>query len=550
MNDNLLYYGDNLDVLRSHVGDESIDLVYLDPPFNSNRDFNTFFAEQDGTRAAAQIRAFEDTWHWDAASAWAFEQFVTTAPARASQAMQAFRTLLGDNDMLAYLAMMAPRLIELRRILKPTGSLYLHCDPTASHYLKLLLDAIFGIKNFRNEISWQRFSAKNDSLRFGRSHDVILFYSKSSKYTWNPLFKPLEEETITHNYTMVEEGTGRRYQIADLTAAKAGGDVSYEWHGVRPYKGRYWAYSREKMDQMLAEGRIIFRSTGMPRLKQYLDEQPGVPLQDIWTDVRLTTASPERLGYPTQKPEALLERIIRSSSNEGDTVLDPFCGCGTAVAVSQKLRRRWIGIDITHLAISLIKTRLLDTYGPPVSKTFQVIGEPVSLPDAAALADHDRYQFQYWALGLVGAQPLPDDRKKGADRGIDGRIYFHDEGNGGKAKQVIFSVKSGKVDVSQVRDLRGVLDREKAQIGVLITLQEPTSAMKKEAAGADFYTPPFGVGIPKGTMYPRLQVLTIEELLAGAQVQMPIALRVRPYRKAPKAKGAPREARAQMFEFG
>ena len=530
MDQNALYYGDNLDVMRRYLADESVDLVYLDPPFNSSRDFNAFFAEQDGARAAAQIKAFEDTWRWDAASALAYEEFVTTGPQQASLAMQAIRGLVGESDMLAYLAMMAPRLAELHRVLKPTGSIYLHCDPTAAHYLRLLLDAIFGTKLFRNEISWQRFGAKNDAKRFGRSHDVILFYTKSESFTWNVQHQPFGDESVAHNYTMVEAGTGRRYRHSDLTAAKAGGDVDYEWHGVKPYKGRHWAYSRENMDQMFAEGRIEFRRTGMPVLKRYLDEQSGVPLQDIWTDIRLATASPERLGYPTQKPEALLERIIRASSKEGDVVLDPFCGCGTAVAVAQRLGRRWVGIDITHLAIGLIKSRLHDAYGEAITATYRVAGEPVSLPDAEALARLDRYQFQYWALGLVGARPVPSDQKKGADKGIDGRLFFHDDAAGARTKQVILSVKSGKADVSHVRDLRGVVDREKAEIGALIAMQPPTAPMRSEAAGAGFYTTPFG------TKHPRLQIVTIADLLAGAKLDLPPWREMRTFKKAPKAK--------------
>jgi DNA modification methylase len=379
---NRLYFGDNLDVLRRHIQPNTIDLIYLDPPFNSSRDFNAFFAEQDGSRAAAQIKAFEDTWEWNEESYAVYYEFIesSTVPDAAKGTLIALHDLLGGrgrsgNSMIAYLSMMAPRLVELRRALKPTGSFYLHCDPTASHYIKILMDFIFGIPNFRNEISWQRFGAKNDSLRYGRSHDTILFYTKSSRFTWNAQHTPFGRESVDHNYTMVEPETGRRYRHSDLTAAKAGGDVDYEWHGVRPYRGRHWAYSRDKMDAMLAEGRIEFRRTGMPVLKRYLDEQPGVPLQDIWTDVRLATASPERLGYPTQKPEALLERIVRASSNEGDVILDPFCGCGTAVAVAQRLRRRWVGIDITHLAISLIKTRLRDAYGERVVKSYEVVGE-------------------------------------------------------------------------------------------------------------------------------------------------------------------------------
>jgi len=326
---NKLYYGDNLDVLRANVATESVDLVYLDPPFNSNRSFNVIFARHEVVpdADAAQIQAFDDTWRWTPITDEQYETYVSgELPNAVADALTAFRTLLGENDAMAYLVNMAPRLVELHRVLKPTGSLYLHCDPTMSHYLKVLLDAIFGARYFQNEISWKRFSAKNDSLRFGRSHDVILFYTKSKDFTWHPQYGPFEQDYVEENYRYLEEATGRRYRRGDLTAAKPGGDVSYEWHGARPYKGRYWAYSKDKMDQMLADGRIEFRSTGMPVFKRYLDEQPGVPLQDIWTDVRLHAGSNERLGYPTQKPLALLDRILAASSNEGDLVLDPSAG--------------------------------------------------------------------------------------------------------------------------------------------------------------------------------------------------------------------------------
>ena len=543
MADNTLYFGDNLDILRRYVKDDTVDLVYLDPPFNSNRDFNAFFAEHDGTRAASQIQAFTDTWTWDTSAAEAYHDIIQAGNLRVSRAMQAFYSFLGTSDMMSYLAMRAPRLVELRRILKPTGSIYLHCDPTASHYLKMLMDAVYGPENFRNEISWQRFSAKNDSLRFGRCHDVILFYTKGNKFTWNPLYQALGDVTITKNFTVVEESTGRRYQLTDLTAAKSGGDVDYEWHGVKPYKGRHWAYSRENMDKMLAEGRIIFRATGMPRMKKYLDEQSGVPLQDIWNDVRLTTSAPERLGYPTQKPEALLERIMKSSSNEGDTILDPFCGCGTAVAVAQRLNRKWIGIDITHLATTLIKLRLKDTFGEAVAKTYKVIGEPVSLPDAEALAESDRYGFQWWSLGLAGARPV--EKKKGADHGIDGRLYFHDSHEAGKSRQVIFSVKSGNIKVGDVRDLRGVIEREKADFGVFITLNPPTKPMKEEALGAGYYSDAW-TGQAK---YPRVQILTIEDLLAGKGVSLPPWSTDRTFKKAPKIKAEAKDMGLSL-QFG
>lgn len=510
-----LYYGDNLDVLRRHVKDESVDLVYLDPPFNSARNYNVLFAEQDGGRAAAQIKAFEDTWEWNEQSSATYHA-VVEAGGKVSEVMQALRMIAGDTDMLAYLAMMAPRLVELRRVLKPTGSLYLHCDPTASRYLNVLLDGVFGPENFRSEITWKRSSAHSDTKQgrkiHGHIHDTILFYTKSDEWTWNPIYTPYDQEYIDSFYSHVEEGTGRRYQLDNLTAAKPGGDVSYDFMGTKPYKGRYWAYSKENMEQFYREGRLHFpQNGGTPRYKRYLDEMPGVPLQDLWTDIRpIGAQAAERLGYPTQKPEALLERIIACSSNEGDVVLDPFCGCGTAVAAAEKLKRRWIGIDITHLAIALIKNRLRTAYGDAAE--YEVIGEPVTLEDAKQLAATDPYQFQWWALGLVGARPA--EQKKGADRGIDGRLYFRDGMGGDKTRQIILSVKAGHVTASQVRDLVGVLDREKAAIGVLITFEEPTKPMEREAASAGVFESAWG-------KHPRIQLLTVGEILDGRQINAP-----------------------------
>jgi DNA modification methylase len=527
---NTLYYGDNLDVLRRYIADESVDLVYLDPPFNSARNYNVLFAEQDGSRAAAQIQAFEDTWRWDSSASATFHE-VVEAGGKVSEVLQAFRLFLGDNDMLAYLTMMAPRLVALRRVLKETGSLYLHCDPTASHYLKLLLDAVFGPKSFRTEIVWKRSSAHSDTKQgrkqHGHIHDVIFFYTKSEEWKWNSVFTPYDEAYVDAFYHHVEKSTGRRYQLDNLTAAKGGGDTSYEFKGTRPYKGRFWAYSRENMEQFDREGRLYFPTAGgTPRYKRYLDEMPGVPLQDLWTDIRpLSAQSAERLGYPTQKPQELLERLILSATDEGDIVLDPFCGCGTSISAAQKLNRRWIGIDITHLAVNLIKARLRDSYGDAAK--FNIVGEPTTVNDAENLARSDPYQFQWWALGLVGARPV--EQKKGADKGIDGRLYFHDGTGNGKTSQVILSVKAGKLHAPYVRDLRGVIEREKAAIGVLITLEEPTKLMRTEAASAGFYTSPWGT-------HPKLQIITVGELLDGRTIDYPrMTGSNATFKRAPKA---------------
>jgi site-specific DNA-methyltransferase (adenine-specific) len=521
---NLLHYGDNLDILRRYIPGESVDLIYLDPPFNSNANYNVLFAEQNGSRSAAQIQAFGDTWTWDEEASRAYQETVETG-GKVSQALQAFYMLLGSSNMLAYLSMMAPRLVELHRVLKPTGSLYLHCDPTASHFLKLLLDSIFGVEYFGNEIIWQRTNAKGLAfIRFAKNHDVIIRYTKSDKWIWNAQYTHYDEEYIKGFYRFVEPETERRYQLADLTNPNPDRpNLTYEFLGVT----RVWRWTKERMQNAYNQGIILQTKPGtVPRLKRYLDEQEGMPIGDVWTDIPpIQASSAERRGYPTQKPVALLDRIIQASSNPGDLVLDPFCGCGTTIASAQKLGRRWIGIDITHLAIGLIKRRLNDSFGDQVH--YKVIGEPVSVPDAEELAGHDPYQFQWWALGLVDARPV--EGKKGADQGIDGRLYFHDESKG-KTKQVVISVKAGHTSVNHLRDLRGVLDREQAQIAVLITMQEPSKPMHTEAASAGFYPSQWG-------SHPRLQILTIAELLDGKKIDMPPIGQVNvTFKKAPRNK--------------
>lgn len=525
---NSLYYGDNLDVLRQHVKDESVDLVYLDPPFNSNQDYNVLFAEHDGTRAAAQIQAFEDTWRWDAGAAVAYEQAVEGG-GRVSQAMQAFRSFLGDSDMLAYLAMMAPRLVELRRVMKPTASIYLHCDPTASHYLKLLMDAVFGPQNFHTEIIWKRTSSHgNVSAGYGDVTDTILYYSKSDRRTWNQLYTAYSQKHIETKFTL-RDADGRVFTTSDLRNPGVRPNLMYEYKGYKPHPNG-WAISREKMEEYDRQGRLWFPASknGRIRLKRYLDEAPGQRIQNLWDDIQpINSQAQERLGYPTQKPIALLERILAASSNAGDVVLDPFCGCGTTIDAAQRQGRQWVGIDVTHLAIGLIKARLRDAYGPEIEKTYRVIGEPTTVDDARTLAADDPYQFQWWALGLVGARPV--EQKKGADKGIDGRLFFHDE-QGGPTKQVILSVKAGHVHAPFVRDLRGVVEREQAALGVLITFEEPTQPMRSEAASAGFYESRWG------TKHPRLQLLTIAELLGGKGIDYPAPRHTsRTFKQAPKA---------------
>ena len=510
---NTLYYGDNLGVLRDHIRDESVDLVYLDPPFKSNQDYNVLFAEKGGAKAASQIKAFEDTWHWDLAAARSLEEVVETG-GNISQVMQAFLVALGPSDMLAYLAMMAPRLMELRRVLKPTGSIYLHCDPTAAAHLRILMDAAFGPENYRNDLIWHYGGrgAKAVSGQFPRNHDILLFYSRD-----------VGQHTYRRQYV------SRRFSIEEARHRGFRQDDKGRWFKTSP-RGDY---TDESVARLEAEGRIHRTTSGSVRIKYFLPEEAGTVVEealvgDVWLDIPdAMHIGKERLGYPTQKPEALLERVIQASSEEGQVVLDPFCGCGTAVTVAQRLNRRWIGIDITHLAITLIRHRLRDAYGESIQGTYEVLGEPVSVPDAEALAAEDPYQFQWWALGLVGARPA--EQKKGADKGIDGRIYFHDEPVGGKAKQIILSVKAGHAGRNHVHELRGVVDREGAAIGVLISMQEPTRPMREEAASAGFYHSEHW-----GKDYPRLQLLTVGELLVGKKIDYPPG-EMLTFKRAPRA---------------
>jgi DNA modification methylase len=530
---NSLYYGDNLEVLQRYVKDESVDLVYLDPPFNSRQDYNVLFAEKDGSQSSSQIHAFEDTWEWNIEAERTLEQIIEKG-GRVADALRSFRTFLGGSDMMAYLAMMAPRLVELRRVLKGTGSIYLHCDPTASHYLKILMDAVFGPQFFRNEMIWKRTTAHSDGNRAGRIHDVILFYAASEAFTWNKVYQPYETDYVEKYYRYKDED-GSRWASGDVAAAGPGPARFFNGVLRNPPTGSHWRFSQEKIDEYVKSGRIYFTENGFPRIKRYLKDMKGAVLQDIWADKDVQPVvswSDEGLGYPTQKPEALLERIIKASSNEGDLVLDPFCGCGTTVQVAQRLNRRWIGIDITHLAIGLIKQRLSDAFGPEVKATYDVIGEPTDYEGAAALAAENKYQFQWWALGQVGARPA--DQKKGADRGIDGRLYFHDD-ESGQSKQIVFSVKAGGVTVSQIRDLEGVLDHEKAEIGVFLCFEEPTKPMLRQAAEAGLYKS------TDGTTYPKLQILTIQQILDGKQPEYPLHRRDATFKKAPRSRPAAAE---------
>jgi DNA modification methylase len=382
---------------------------------------------------------------------------------------------------------------------------------------------------FRNEIIWKRTTAHNDPKKYGNVHDVILFYSKSPSYTWNVQYQKYSTEFLTRFKR--SDPDGRKWYDDNITGA---GEVkdSYLWKGQKPPQGRHWAYDFNTMTKLEAEGRIIYTKSGSPRLKRYLEEAQGIPLQTVWTDIdAINSQAQERLGYPTQKPLALLTRIIQASSNPGDIILDPFCGCGTAIAAAETLGRTWIGIDITHLAIALIKNRLETATGGTAK--YKVIGEPTTVDEACILAEENPYQFQWWALSLVGARPV--EQKKGADQGVDGRLFFHFDGSE-KTHQVVFSVKAGNLNPGYVRDLHGVIDREKAELGVLLTFNEPTKPMKTEALNAGVYTSAWGD-------HPKLQILTVGDLLAGKKIDMPPIHREgnATLKKAPRQKPKPKQ---------
>jgi DNA modification methylase len=515
----LLYYGDNLDILRRYIQDESVDLVYLDPPFNSNRDYNVIFKDESGRKSDAQLLAFEDTWHWgpDAESQYAY--LTQTArnqgrvPSTVSTIVAALRSGIGENQMMAYLVEVAVRLVELHRVLEPTGSLYLHCDPTASHYLKVLLDAIFGPVAFRNEIVWQRHNARSVVQRiWPRLHDVLLWYGKTGDpAAWHAT--EVRSGALSEPHDIVTWSDGRRYRTKDLTGqGTRNGESGQPWRGVDPTpKGRHWRMLHAALDGLDAQERIYWQKQGFPRERTTEPYEPGERLAlvgDVWGDIdSINSGATERLGYPTQKPVALLERIIEASSDPGDIVLDPFCGCGTALVAAQKLGRR-IGIDVTYLSITVMRARLKDSFG---LADVEVVGQPTEVEGARAMLVgtglEGQYQFQWWALDLIGAQPMGGAQKKGADRGIDGVISFS-TGPRGEVGRALVSVKSGGVNSSQVRDLKGVLDREKAEIGLFVTLEEPSAPMHLEATTAGVYHSDLS-----GRDYPRIQILTIRELL-------------------------------------
>lgn len=525
----ILYYGDNLDILKDHIKTESVDLIYLDPPFNSNVNYNVIFKNKDEKESSAQIQAFADTWKCNAESIETYYKLKKT-PGKIADTIVGFYHILGQSSMMAYLIMMAIRLIELKRVLKKTGSLYLHCDPTASHYLKIMLDSLFGPENFRNEVIWKRTFAHNDPKRFGSIHDTLLFYTKSDDYLWNTEYLPYDESYI-NNFFKYNDTFGR-YRVVILTApgTTKSGDSGKPWKGIDPSKiGRHWAVPRikslpkyfkipknwetfsiqQKLDE-LDQQKVIYwpkKVGGTPGIKKYLDESLGTLFQDIIDDIPpLSAQSKERVGYPTQKPLTLLERIIKASSNEGDVILDPFCGCGTAIVAAEKLKRRWLGIDVTCLATSLLEFRMHEEF----CKRITVIGVPQNKEEAQILFDKNPFQFEAWAVSRIkGIHP---NQKQVGDKGIDGQGWI-----GPKSQYKIYvSVKGGKnLTPQMLRDLFGTIKRDGAHAGVLLTLHTPTKGMKLEAMSYGYMESSLSLE------YPKIQIFTIEDYFEGKLVKLP-----------------------------
>jgi DNA modification methylase len=543
---NKLHFGDNLDVLRNRVKDESIDLVYLDPPFNSQANYNVLFKEPGGAPAEAQVEAFRDTWEWGDSAAAAYDDVMRGA-GDVAVLLKGLRSWLGENAMMAYLCMMAVRLLALRQVMKPTASLYLHCDPKASHYLKLILDAIFQHENFRSEVIWRRTGSHNKATRWAPIHDVILFYTMAEQYTWNNPRRPYMLGHVKEHFELGDDGRYRTAYYGNVLTGSGTrrGESGEPWKGIDPTaKGRHWAIpgklwedcgldatglsQHQKLDALYDHGFITLESgAAWPMYERVIRPDDGPAASDLWTfqpytegtvfgtelgiddDVRwLSPRDAERIGYPTQKPVSLLERIIRASSKEGDVVLDPFCGCGTTIEAAENTKRQWVGIDVTHYAVTLIESRLQSTH-PGIN--YNVEGRPTTLAGARDLAQRDKFQFEWWAAWRLGAQTY---RKRGADRGIDGNIFFKNGPYGDG--RIIVSVKGGEhVGVDMVRDLRGVIEREEAEMGIMITLAEPTKPMMAEATNAGF------VRKSAHGRLPRLQIVTIEELLDNRLPKLP-----------------------------
>jgi DNA modification methylase len=544
---NHLYYGDNLTIMRT-MPNACVDLIYLDPPFNSQRNYNLIYKKLTGLPVPEQEEAFCDAWDMDAEK----EEMARRMPI-------VLREYGVDEDLvlfwkawidalrhtqprlLAYLIYMSYRLFEMKRVLKPTGSLYLHCDPNASHYIKVIMDGVFGHNSFRNEVIWRRTGAHGRAKRWGPIHDVLLFYTKSDSYTWNRVYQQYDQSYLDNFYKFTDNSGRYRLVTLDGPGTRTGSS-GQPWHGVDPTeKGRHWelppdralpesfihpeGYSemsvQERLDVLEKANLIYWPPKGkVPQYKRYLEVSEGNPVQDIIWDIRpIGSQAEERLGYPTQKPIALLKRLIEVSSNEGDILFDPFCGCGTAVYAAHLLNRKWIGCDIAILSVRLVRDVLLKRYGLKEDEHYTISGVPLSLEGAQDLFDRDPHQFQHWAVELAGGF---SSTKHTGDEGIDGRIHFETKDG---LKNMVISVKGGKLTPAFMRDLRGTMEREAdTEMGGFICLEQPTKGMDKEVAKAGMYN-------YLGKDYPKLQIRTVQELLDGKGFDTPSKVQILGWQK-------------------
>jgi site-specific DNA-methyltransferase (adenine-specific) len=563
---NSLYYGDNLEIMRKYLRDESVDLCYMDPPFNSNRSYNQIYSKPGESQDAAQAQAFIDTWEWDTRAMAGFKEILENAHARFSKQLvdlvRGLHRVLGEHSLFAYLVGMSLRLVEIHRILKTTGSFYLHCDPTASHYLKIMLDAIFDPANFRNEIIWRRSGAHSPKKGYGPIHDTLLFYSKDpDSYYFNSLKRPYMKGHVGSRYTTDETGRLKFTSGGNILtgSGKRSGESGKPWRGFDPTaKDRHWAvpgFLGRQMPSEFAQLGVLAKLEALysaklvdivsgaawPTPVRYLSDYEGSQIQDIWayqpytegtvhgtqegvdSDVKwLGPTDPERTGYQTQKPLGLLDRIILTSSNEGDVVFDPCCGCGTTIAAADLKQRKWIGIDITYQSIALVLKRLEDQSGTrwlEVEQSIAMTGIPRDMGSAVALAhkkdDRVRKEFEKWAVLTYTNNRGKINEKKGADAGIDGRVHFMTGRT--ESATMIFQVKSGIVHRDDIAKLRGDMEKDGAALATLITLTEPTDPMFRDARAAGLYRHEL-----MDRDYDRIQIVTIQEILDGTRLDIPL----------------------------
>ncbi len=514
MNLDTLYYGDCLEWMEQWP-DECVDLIYLDPPFNSNANYNILFSNAVDSGEKAQYRAFNDTWHWDAAAAERYAAFRDAVARPAHGAVVGLYRVLGESGMLAYITYMAERLEHMRRLLKPTGSIYLHCDPTASHYLKIVMDAIFGTGNFRGEISWKRATSSQKGSqhaprRWGSNRDIILHFAKTRGAQLKP-FQELTEKERKSKFNKTDD-RGRRYyddsaHIWRNPNMGARPNLCYEWRGFKNPHSSGWRLSKARLEEEYQKGNIVIREDGKLERRKYEEDYRGLPIGNNWDDIN-PVAGNERIGYPTQKPLVLLERIVKASSNEGDVVLDPFCGCGTAIEAAMRLNRSWAGIDISSFAIDLIRNVRLKEPAIPAK------GMPFDMASARMLAREKPFDFESWAITrLPGFAP---NTKKVGDRGIDGRATLAHTPDDSESRLALAQVKGGRFSLSALRDFIGVMNRDQAAVGCFITL-EPVESREARAEAAKC-----GKASVLGVEYGRLQLWSIRDYFNSKRPEMPV----------------------------